>query len=226
MNTIITIASGKLPYFDALRPFMERYAERVGAEFVILSKQTDEVFLHPKIPMLRYITEFAEKGTSGDRLLYVDADVMLKDEAPDIFALSGNGEANVWLAHAAFNRIKKRWRTWARRCYDELVPLDPYYNAGVILMDHAGAKAVSPHVGPPFLLGMMDQHQFNMAVRKSGVSVTVLDRKWNNFAGAHSETESSAYFVHFAGKKHIRMKKIRQSLSRMRNNSDPHTPNE
>ncbi|MFM2219914.1 MAG: hypothetical protein RL240_4232 [Planctomycetota bacterium] len=83
---LITVATGD-SFRELLKytgPLMEAYAHRIGADFVAITKPAqdwwglDKFRVHP----------FAQ---AYERTLYVDADVFLTEETPDLFAVVPRG---------------------------------------------------------------------------------------------------------------------------------------
>ena len=80
-KALVTIASGE--YFLRMaaltHPTLRAYAERIGADFIHWSDTSGHA-----------IPEYKKLDVAGlldiyDRVLYVDTDVIIRDDAPDVF---------------------------------------------------------------------------------------------------------------------------------------------
>lgn len=194
---IITVAFGDLYYFPLFRSYMEDYAKRVGAEFEILGGGSHE--LHPKIGMLREIVRWAAECEPDDRLLYVDADILIRQGAPDIFELEGTS-GSVWACQGFLPDVRVAWKSWMARHYDIEADPERYVNAGVLLFDGVAAKRAAPFLHQPFIEGCMDQHQVNAAILLAKANLIHIPCCWNAKASWLLERLSGGVnFVHFVG---------------------------
>ncbi len=81
MNVIVTICIGDLGYAKHTLSSIKRYADRIGCDFKIIDHRKYPTWGSPKWEIFQ-ITDFLDKY---DRVLYLDADILITEEAPDIF---------------------------------------------------------------------------------------------------------------------------------------------
>lgn len=158
-RAVVTLAIG--PEFVAFgkrtHPFMKRYAQRFGAEFVVIDT--------PRLSNARGSISWLgwEKYQLADLLehyehiLYVDTDVFIRPDCPDLFEFCGDR----W---GAFNEVPHNAQVIPRLeefCKMAGLPLkrtrDAYYNGGVVVCRSAHRAVFTP---PPVLYA---QSQFRFA---------------------------------------------------------------
>lgn len=94
-SAIVTLSVGSRPFVGLTRPFMQAYAERIGAAFHVVDNRDHEALQLPtsiastvrekaqrflKLPLLEH---FLERYA---RVLFIDDDVLISPAAPDLFA--------------------------------------------------------------------------------------------------------------------------------------------
>ncbi len=82
-KAIVTLACGR--FFEQLgrltHPTMAAYAEKTGADFLVWRDFAGYTMPHyKKLDLARMLDEY-------DRVLYVDTDIIIRDDAPDLFEL-------------------------------------------------------------------------------------------------------------------------------------------
>lgn len=79
---VITIAIGKLyqQILDVSRPTIRAYADKIGADYIELTNETQRWPLLEKFRVGHYTNEY-------DRTLFVDADCLIKPTTPDLFEI-------------------------------------------------------------------------------------------------------------------------------------------
>lgn len=141
---IITVATGDSAQavLAATRPLMESYAQRVGADFLALTNTKYDWWGFEKF-RVRY---FAQQY---DETLFLDSDVIVRPDCPDLFELQESGPA-VWM-HDDFDYLPQRdWmqseRTAVMRSEgieDDRTPT-MCLNSGVVLCTRDTAKVWFP----------------------------------------------------------------------------------
>jgi len=155
-----------------------------------------------------------------EKILILDADIYVRDSAPDIFAESDTDFAGVIerempLTGEYFTKIRK----YSEGMYRSLDDVDwcwdsngaEFFNMGVMLMDkgiteHLNGETPEQFIRRPeferFVNGeghwrwSTDQTLLNWWVKKSGMTVKHLDWRWNALYGGVRDV-TKAYFVHF-----------------------------
>jgi hypothetical protein len=197
-KVVVTLGDEKFrPITDQTFPLIQKYAQRHGAEFIALTDREypDANICYEKLRLERALALY-------DRVLYVDGDVLIHPDAPDIFAAVPR-EKFAAMDEATYI---EGWTEKAIR--DQVEPYgweDPwngiYFNAGVMLLSkaHRGifrGVLVTDKVN-------LDQPYFNVAVRRERIPFFTLPKEWN-FLAYHPYTvvddiRSRAWFTHFSG---------------------------
>ena len=182
-------------------PRMQRYARRCGADFVVYEKDTID---GPYFSKFDAIIEACERGY--DRLLYLDADVLVVSEEEDVFdsytcALQNEfdcpgGEVPPIL-QCAFAEI--------RRNFDpKFAP--PYYNSGVILLDRRMLEPLAKRLKEieRVRLVLWEQCQLNWHLRVLGAPDQDLPTVWNYQYGWTQRDNRTVFpddlrLLHFCG---------------------------
>jgi hypothetical protein len=139
---IITVAIGKV-FEELLKltgPILERYARRCKADFVVLSDTTQQWWGLEKFRVAQFSQAY-------DRTLYIDADVILRENAPDLFKLVPPGYVAMhddyphlpsyeWLFNERQSILQSQGRPMDRT--------ETAWNTGLVLCDHQHASIWSP----------------------------------------------------------------------------------
>lgn len=211
-RALYTIAIGRDPSFRYTLSAMRDYARKVGAEFVLCSELDSSRGLPPTFRVgKRALVEKLQVGRlleRYERVLYMDADVLVSPTAPDIFEAHPDVAAAYMFEEGAIQPCEG----YIQQLEAELgvVPNWPrvgehraYYNSGVMLL--GGAANFFPHVVEHELhramgFGLLEQTYFNLLIARHGIAVQCLDAKWNwmNCSGGGLQRRF-AHFIHYAG---------------------------
>jgi hypothetical protein len=228
---IYQVAVGEGPaFYEPCMASVERYAGRIGAEYLcqrepilkiapLKSARSTNALRLGYLPIYEKENAFSYLG-ERDRVLILDADIYVKDSAPDIFEAScapfgGVLERDMPLTPAYAEKVAKH----SEGQFSGLLDVDwkwdsrgaEYYNMGLMLLD----KSILPYLNGEtpeqfirrpeferFVNGeghwkwSTDQTLLNWWVKKSGMRTCSLDWRWNALYGACRDV-SQAYFVHF-----------------------------
>ncbi len=174
---------------------------------------------------LQYLPIYEKENAFGyfdcyEKILILDADIYVTDNAPDIFTQSvtdfaGVIEREMPLTGEYFAKIRKYSEGQYRRLDD--VDWDwngngaEFFNMGVMLMDKGIVKYLNGETPEQFIRRpeferfvngeghwkwSTDQTLLNWWVKKSGMTVGHLDWRWNALYGGVGDV-MEAYFVHF-----------------------------
>jgi len=232
---------GKNPLYDFCMPSVKVYADRVGADYKVLRE------MKMKIPVNMNRTGRNKKGLISkagnclpimeksvaleyfpeyDQILIVDADIAIKDTAPDIFEeltpeyhFGGVLERDAPLTPGHKNKIKGYSNDMFKRAPCNSVQWDwndcgaDFMNMGLMLFNKSFMELLEGDSPREFLMrdefadfrdgiGLFkystDQVMYNYFLKKSKANVKHLDWKWNALhRGARPERMNEAYFVHF-----------------------------
>jgi hypothetical protein len=181
-KALVTVAAGQRgrELLAVSRPLMERYAARVGADFLVLDWPG-----HPDWPMsCKYA--IATVLEHYDRLAYVDADVILPPGCVDLFAACPEGAFGAvdelpWHLRHPRHGILRHYRAFRQAHGFPDLPEPPYYlNCGVFV----ASKHHAPWLLPPrYALevhNLSEQHHTNAALLASGAWVYPLPEICNH----------------------------------------------
>lgn len=194
---VITVAAGEA-YENLLKDYtaspMKAYAKRIGADFITLTGITQKWWGLEKFRIGPIASHY-------ERTLFVDADVLIKTDAPNIFNEVPIGHvamANDWELEGNHNWHRtQRQQLWESQ---DVPPLYPEHlrNSGVVVVDQMHAD-----IWTPPLKRMPENHvdeQFWIERWSRFYDFHQLDMRWNNqwYYPDFSITKNSAYFLHFA----------------------------
>jgi len=200
---IVVAATGEMAGICAITlPRIKAYAERVGAALYVL-EGLPERYQHPKYRM------FEAGELYVKRILILDADILIRDGAPDIFAELPEGnhildEAAI-RAPGAFDVHKYEVCAFAKDWADFG---EHWWSPGVVLMDQDAIRKV--YQMPPWDVTknlftvsggariVKNMPWINYQIAKQGIEITPLDFKWNCFVNGRGIVRD-AYFWHCAG---------------------------
>lgn len=162
-------------------PFAARYAARIGADFrVIAADEPGEYPLAYKWAAARYIRAY-------DRLLYLDADALIRPTAPDAFAAVPAGEVGMVDEADDFRRGSPDGGKWwveqvaalQRQMGVSPTPHPFAFNAGVYVASRCHAEAFDGPPHPVALTFCGEQHLLNERLFRLSVPVCRLGSEWN-----------------------------------------------
>jgi hypothetical protein len=170
-----------LPAFDELSKvsigLAKKYCNKIGADHVLITEPFIN-FIHPTYERFR-LFEDPYWTDNYDNVLYIDSDVFIFDNAPNIFDLYPDNKTFKVCQH-----------------YQEFLRGGTHgFNAGVFMLNKISRDIMLPHlnyrVSPPFK--SHDNTALVNCVNDSGVDVTIMDARFN----AKNATE--CYFSHTWG---------------------------
>lgn len=228
---IYQVAVGEVPpFYETCMASVERYCERHGFKHIVQrepklrivprnSKRSQNALRLGYLPIYEKEAAF-EYCVLYDHVAIVDADVYIRDTAPNIFhnvssAFGGVIERGMPLDAAYRDKVRK----YSEGQYRGLTDVDwdwnqdgaAFYNMGVMVLGPGFKKHLDGQTPEQFLRRpeferfvngeghfkwSTDQTLLNWFVKKSGMSVTNLDWRWNALYGAVRDIER-AHFVHF-----------------------------
>jgi len=177
-RALCTLALGDAPYFALTHPLLRRYAQRVGAEYVPIEGPYEGRHSNlRKLEVGRLLERF-------DRVLFIDGDVAVRPDTPDLFALV---PADRFGAHReGAPHFPNRADILREACeyYGAPVPSplpNGLLNTGVFVVSRAHAALFEPAPGNArsFRHNFMDMPLFNARVVRHGYPVEELDVRFN-----------------------------------------------
>ena len=202
-KAVVTVAIGEKykAIADLTHPSLKTYADRIGAEFICIDTPSNTPHWE-KFQLYRLLTNYS-------RIIYLDTDMIIRDDCPDLFALVpefGLGIFNEGRFDSRFESLRE-----AYKAYDNPFPTKwdgSYYNTGVMVLSrrHRFLFKLPPRVAS---LGMFEQGYLNMKIqmdldndKSKEKRIYELDYKLNrmpladNYCGIH---RCDSYIVHYAG---------------------------
>lgn len=222
-KAIYTIMIGPDPMHRYAKRAFAAYAARIGAELVI---RTRPYYRRPKgviFDMPKHAT--MQKWYAGeilknfDRVLYLDADILVTPKAPDIFEVLDDPKL-VYM----FDEGRYEDRAGEIDTVTRLLPLDGvwprrddryvYFNSGVILCSRGcplfDLFRIDEIAKVHDALKFMDQTYINYLVNRHGIETGFLEPSYNRMELlGDNERRLDGHFVHYAGQGYSPRKKYR-----------------
>lgn len=211
-KAIFTLAIGDNPMYKAAIQSFRHYAEKVGADLIVSDSLSYPLDIN--LPKYSANSAWSEKLRIGellkeyDRVLYLDADILVSPDARNIFEIYSELDTVYML-----NEGKEQSRDLEKGLIEEkLGKIDwpyfsgtpVYYNAGVILVsrgcqlfEHANLKelqSICNHIR------FYEQTYFNYIMFKNKLKFESLPQKFNYMDMFATEDYLIADFIHYAGK--------------------------
>ncbi len=188
---------------DITLPIMRDYAERCNADFIVLSE--DAPFLTEDNKPHYRILEIEKLFDKYDRILNLDADMIITNKCPDIFKVVPEdmiGSIYEDKGSRRPDRIDKLHGI--QRAWGDVNWREGYTNAGTFVMSKMHRDIFLPHNGEYWLgWGSADLH-LSYNIHKHNFKVYELDYKWNHMSmfseqwnGSPSRFDSN--IIHYAG---------------------------
>lgn len=195
-KAVLTIAAGEFhqKMAEISHPLIRSYAHRVGADFIVWDDDRGHSTPHyRKLDIYSLLDEY-------DRVLYVDTDILIREDAPDLFKIVPEN------SFAAFDEGRFDERAINMQEYLGKRGVSPsawngkYYNTGVLL----ASKCHKPVFFPPIVESQnyYEQTHLNFMLHVTKTKIYELNYKFNRlsildkFTG---EERHDSYFLHYAG---------------------------
>lgn len=211
---------GHDPMYDYTFKAMWRYAEKVDAELIRCTKRNlnkkrgrinKKLACDEKLHIEDLLTEY-------DRLLYLDADILITPHAPDIFQeyprldtiyMFDEGNLDRTQAIQDILSIFPCDRPWPTKQGNPV-----YYNAGMVLCSKDSNIFKFAQISDLHRIyncvEMYEQTYFNYLIVKHQQRMETVDLKYNQMCSfGNPEDRFNAYFIHYAGKGYSEDKKRR-----------------
>lgn len=199
-TAVITLATGKASEWLAIsQPSHQAYANKINATYVILDTATMPYPMGEKWRLSRI-------AESYDRIIYLDADVIVRPTAPDLFSVVPAGTVGV------YNDLPDMAGTeWYHNEVAELqasqeLPvrrLDHCYNTGLVVFDRDHRDIFAPPTKRFKAVFCAEQHLINIRLVERGYKVTPLTREihWQWWSDPKKQHYSKAHFIHNSGQR-------------------------
>jgi len=204
-RAIVTVANG--PEFVEIlrltRPFMQAYADRVGADLIDLDNDTEDWGPMEKFRTFHFATQYQQT-------LFVDADAIITDRCPDLFELYADADIAAhddWSFLFATAWLERERKTVAQRSGLAIEHTAQCLNSGVVLVNQSAADVWSKplDIGTSHCAEQISlEHQIANAI-SSGATFASLDSRanWQWWFSTHHEGRfeaglDDAWIIHWA----------------------------
>ena len=203
-------------------PRMEAYAKRIGADFRIISRQT--ILSSLGTPMFEKAQIQRLLASEYDRVIYVDADMLISDNCPDLFELVPPTHVGVtlesdYIDHAIV--IKSVQCELGNIGWDKI-----YFNAGLMVISKQHRHMFN--LPCPSYIKYGDQTQLNYNIQQLNIPLYPLSGKFNyqfrnkrmtesfkRIDGLTSDNRFDAHILHYSDnpKGDVRIAEIKRDVA-------------
>jgi len=176
-------------------PNQRAYAEKIGSDFLTLKEQRNPQAM-PTWEKLQLKDLFADY----ERLLWLDCDVAVRDDCPDLFGVVPESKIGAWDESAVgpwdYPGFIKKWSDLADQ--GDVPYPGWHFNCGVMVLSRAQVKIFED---PPIYTGyelLWDQGWFNFGVAREGIHLLDLGWKFNHTFLAPGDRLDS-FVIHYCG---------------------------
>jgi hypothetical protein len=197
MNTaVVTICCGS--FFERLasitHPTIEAYARRLGADFIVWREFAGHTMPHyQKLELGRLLERY-------DRVLYLDTDVLVRDDAPDLFGLVPEGELGMLLESEYVDRRIDVIQYMIAVGYDARAWDGKYYNAGVMVLSPCHRDLFTQPTSETNHI--KEQTYLNLMISRTRTKMFPLPYRFNRMYfmdWLYGEDRCDCYLIHYAG---------------------------
>lgn len=177
-------------------PLIKKYAEKIGAEFLAITKKK-----------VSFTTPHWEKFqifdllNTYDRILYIDTDIIIRDDAPDLFDIVPFEKLGMF-NEAPFTDRSRELLIESCKQYNKKLPNwnGKYFNSGVMVISKQHKELFRKPEHEFF--NFYEQTYLNVVIAEMEIDMFELEYRFNrmtcldNITGRH---RLDSYFVHYAG---------------------------
>lgn len=183
--------------FNLALPSIQRYADRTRAKIIELNYQPLKSY---QIGNKWLCTELVD---SFNQVLYLDCDIWIQDEAPDLFARVPSGKFAAYdeLEHINRDQASQRILELAKSVGSSMPAVTMALNGGVMLFDSNSAKLYGQPEVPVRKTHTLDQDLLTVRLAESESQWERLNERYNwiFFRRDFWEGIRDAWFIHLAG---------------------------
>lgn len=189
---------------DITLPVMRKYAEKCGSDFIILSD--DPPFLTDDNKPHYRILEIEKLFDKYDRILNLDADMLITSQCPNIFDLVPEDMIGSIYEDKGSRQADRRSKLRGiQAVWGDVGWNEGYTNAGTFLMSKMHRSILDPHNGEYWLAwGSADLH-LSYNIHKNNFKVHELDFRWNHMTMFNEQwagypSRFNSFIIHYAGR--------------------------
>ena len=202
MKAVVTLAVGPngRDLLAATGPAQRAYADRVGARFVVIGDDA----ISPDYPLAAKF-QLSRIQPHFDRILFLDGDVLLRPDCPDLFAEVPSGSVGIYDDYPDLQThdwLQTEYRALAAsQDQPDPTPHPVCRNTGVVVFDKEHTALWQPPARPYPAVHCAEQHIVNLNLLRAGYPVFNLPRRFNTqwWSNRESFATSDAPVLHFAG---------------------------
>jgi hypothetical protein len=196
-RAIVTISCGDFYRQMAAitHPTIKAYADKLGADFIVWDDYGGHAMPHyQKLELGKLLHQY-------QRVLYVDTDILVRDDAPDIFAIVPEDSLGA-LEEGQYYSNRKEWTLHYMQS-NGYEPFDwdgRYFNTGVLVLSQAHRDLF---VQPPVEIdNFREQTYLNVLFATNRTKIFELPHRFNRvycMDGYYGEQRFDSYIMHYAG---------------------------
>jgi lipopolysaccharide biosynthesis glycosyltransferase len=184
---------------------ISRYAERTGSDFIMRTTIFDHVLSddqdYKNVIMEKF--HIRELLNYYDRVLYLDADILVKENAPDIFEYYPDTSKIFLYNEIKFNNVDydqyiEKTKAKCQIPWTRVGDHYDFYNAGVMLVSKSGQRAFEFIEDEYFIMEdlpmIVDEPYLHYTLFKHEIPISELDKRFNTMI----YFEDDGWFLHFA----------------------------
>lgn len=196
-KVIITLAVGDI-YKQILAQTMgllRKYARRIDAELKIVTAD-DPTF---KVPHYRKLKLIKDELLAGNRVAWIDCDVLISEKAPDIFSEVPEDQFGIF-NEGFWNSRVEAMEYWSQLTGFQFPSPFKYFNTGVMVASPQHADIFNIPDLQVYHYG--EQTYLNQRIFESNCKIFELSHHWNRMSITHKplgEDVFCSHFIHFAG---------------------------
>jgi hypothetical protein len=191
-KAVVTLAIGECGGMkETAFPFMRRYAEKIGADFVPI--ESPKLFM----PFLEYEKwQMYDLLFEYDRILYLDVDILVSPRCPDLFAevpleKTGGLDEGKYIDRTFCMRI-------AQEQLGDIGWRSGYLNAGMGVYSYIHRPLFMKRPNVILKASFADQTMYNYCIKQLGFSIHDLAPEFNRM-DMFGPDRLQGYIIHYAG---------------------------
>ncbi len=202
-----TLAFGNPWWLSECLPTLQDWCARHQHSLKIWGDQETRDLAARKFILVQIIQEFLH--SEDDWCLWVDADVYVQPDAPD---MATDLEPGFWMAEDPSRHAwLPKWRKWVAAQFKEKpARVWSYRNAGVWALHRSVAAALLKGMHKPYHAAVQEQHHLNYWASLVPDIVKVLPPKWNSMVPRNTPLDDwePGHFVHLLSRKEEKWKEL------------------
>jgi len=194
---VVTLTIGK--QFEKLaeitHPTIRKYADKINAEFIILNGDSKKYKINHY-----YKLGLRELLDKYDRILFLDTDILVREDAPNIFEVVQPDELGIFEEGRYTPRVEAMQEFMQMAGYDLKQWDGKYYNTGVMVLSKEHRYIFNPPSQE--IDNFKEQTYINLMISYLKPKVHILHHMYNHMSLMQpviGEERYNSYFMHYAG---------------------------